>query len=307
VSTFIKDMASFVPSTRISIEEYCARIPLPANQVQVLRRYHGIRQIAVSGSLGYFDLMYEPVRQVIGRNDISKVKYLIHVCVSPAWPFVHSAMARLKEETGLLDAQCFSIGIHECASTIEAFHVASLLLQGEDEDKEALVVVSDWEVRPNRNLPHLPVCGDGGAAILFSRSPGDHRYLGGETTANVAFASGIWRDAKEDIEYQKKFFSMVEANIQLTLDRARLKLQDIRLVVPLNSSTTSLWMLAKHFGLSPDVFFTKNIGETAHIFGADVIINLERALQEGDLKKGDYYLMFLIGASGAFGSAAFQY
>jgi 3-oxoacyl-[acyl-carrier-protein] synthase III len=304
---YIKDIASFVPNTLIPIEEYCAKINLPANQVQVLKRYHGLRQIPVAEGLTYFDLMYQPVRELLDRNDPRKVKYIIHVCVNPAWPFAHTAIAKLKEKTELWDAQCFSVSIHECASTVEALRVAHLLLRDEDEDNHAIIVASDWDFRPDRGIPNIPVTGDGGAALLLTTSPGEHRLLGAETTHNIEFANGIWMDKKEDIEYQKKFFSMVETNINRTLAQAHLNIQDLKLIVPLNSSLTSLWMLAKQLGINRDIFFTKNIGEMTHIFGADVIINLQRAVRESALQKGDYYLMFLIGASGSFGTAAFQY
>lgn len=304
---YIQDVASFLPETRVPIEEYGAQINLAPAQIQVLMRYHGLRKVPVVTDMSYQELTFSPVRKLRARADFSQVRYVIHVCVNPAWPFAHVALGALKEELELWDAQFFSVGMHECASTIEALHLARILLKDEGKEAQALIVASDWDFRATRGLPGIPVCGDGSAAMLVGNKRGDHELLGATNTSNIEFASGIWKSPKEEIDYQKRFFEMVEKNIQLTLAASALTIADIKLVLPLNSSLTSLWMLARHLGMNRETFYTKNLQEMTHIFGADVMINLESALKEGALKKGDPYLMFLIGASGSFGSAAFRY
>jgi 3-oxoacyl-[acyl-carrier-protein] synthase-3 len=66
-------------------------------------------------------------------------------------------------------------------------------------------------------------------------------------------------------------------------------------------------MLAKYMDIDSKKFFTENVAKTAHCFGADVFLNLESAISAKVFKKGDYYMMFLIGVSGSFGTAILQY
>lgn len=304
---FIEAIATYIPETVISFENFCESIQLPHAQTKIFSRYHGLNKIPYAKDISYYDLIEKSIRPLLKSIDLTRLKYIVHACVNPIWPLGHAVLANLQEKLGLLYTEIFSVHIHECTSTINAFNILDSLLEQENEDSYAILIASDVEFFPMRGLPRIPVAGDAAAAILVSKRKGHHRLVATNVSSNPQFVNGTWKTEEEEKFYQKMFLSMVEFNFKQCLHKAGLKVDSIQCVLPVNSSVSALSVLAKQLGFVGDRFYTKNIAKTAHCFGADVIINLESALSENLIKKGDYYMMFLIGQSGSFGTAIFQY
>jgi len=88
---------------------------------------------------------------------------------------------------------------------------------------------------------------------------------------------------------------MAERAITGALERAGLRLADIRWLVPTNVSQRSWAILADLLGLPLDRVFTDNIPRVGHTVSCDLIINLADMERRGLLRPGDRLLAFTFG------------
>jgi 3-oxoacyl-[acyl-carrier-protein] synthase-3 len=161
----------------------------------------------------------------------------------------------------------------------------------------------------HRVLPNITIAGDAAVAMLISRnhSESTHRLVAISKKIYGEYAKGMWMTLEKVSEFGKQFEPGFAKVIHDVLKKADLTLADIKLVLPNNTNIPCWRNLAKYLQIPFDKVYLKNIPRTAHCFNADNFINVATAIEQGELQRGDYYLLLTIGVGAVFGAAVLQY
>jgi len=236
----------------------------------------------------------------------------------PVW----NMSGKVQKEVGAEKA--FTVGFSGGGSTnfLVALNYTAAMLEVDDKMKYALLVGADVTIPGNRVLnPESPVSvmGDGASAMLLQRGAPGRLVLGTEILSDGAnhdiyYIPGGCLANPED----PKLYRMVldkqrydaapktATMLQLAkdvLDRAGLKLGDVKYVVYPNISVEDQEAFRTAFGLRPDQICTSNLATHGHMQGNDLVLNYLSLSANGELQAGDYVLIcshgmgFMAGAS----------
>jgi 3-oxoacyl-[acyl-carrier-protein] synthase-3 len=207
------------------------------------------------------------------------------------------------------NALTLAIGNGSCASLQLAFQTAAAFLQAHDDMRCALLFSED-RIRGQRFHPPFHVLGDGASALLLERD------LATSVIVDTAYSSmgkfchilGInhWQDQNFNMgEFENKIvplhYRIVQDLITKVLERQRLRLDQIALLLYQNMSLNDYRGLAGSLGIDMDRVYTGGLKGHGHIFGSDLVINLSLARREGRIGPGDRVLLISSGAGFSWG------
>jgi 3-oxoacyl-[acyl-carrier-protein] synthase III len=222
--------------------------------------------------------------------------------------FGHSIVRSIKEELGLFNAMAFGTSLNNCASTLNALEMAGVLLADETEDARAIVITGEMAFTPTvQVIPNTSITGDASSAALLRYKGHKNKLISLEMCTDGRFARGIWLDAHEIQLFEKTYAPSLAKVIRNAVEKAHLKLTDIKLILPHNVNLISWARTAKQLPFDYQKIYLKNVKRYAHCFGSDILINYVDAHQEGCLKPGDYFLMATVGLGATFAAAVFQH
>jgi 3-oxoacyl-[acyl-carrier-protein] synthase-3 len=236
----------------------------------------------------------------------------------PVW----NMSGKVQKEIGAEKA--FTVGFSGGGATnfLVALNFTAAMLEADEKMKYALLVGADVTIPGNRILnPSSPVSvlGDGASAMLLQRgAPGrlvlgteilsdganhDIYYIPGGCLANPEDPN-LYRMVldKERYDAAPKTDTMLQL-AKSVLDRAGLKLEDVKCVVYPNISVEDQEAFRTAFGLRPDQICTSNLATHGHMQGNDLVLNYLSLSADGKLQEGDYILIcshgmgFMAGAS----------
>ncbi len=307
----IEAASYFVPKNRLKIEESLERFSLTKPQARVYSAFYGIQEIPCAEGLSMVDLITRSVEDLLQKTIIDKqhIKYLIHSHTAKVITrFGRSVIRQVQQELGLTSAIAFGTSLNNCASTLNAFEMASVLLQSHDEQARAIIVTGERAFTPTvQVIPNTSITGDASSAVLLGLHGKSHRLIHQEMRMAGEFYRGIWLTPEESKLFEKKYVSLLSETILLAIKNAGLNLNDVRLILPHNVNLISWENTAKAMNFPLEKIYLKNVKKYAHCFGSDIFINFADALAEEKLKPGDYYLMATVGLGATFAAAVFQY
>lgn len=238
--------------------------------------------------------------------------------MAPVW----NMSGEVQKEVGAEKA--FTVGFSGGGATnfLVALCYAAAMLEADDKMKYALLVAGDVTIPGNRVLnPQSPVSvmGDGGSALLLQRGAAARVVLETELLSNGAnhdlyYIPGgclanpddpaLYRMMLDKARYDAapKNTTMLEL-AQTVLDRAGLKLADVKYVVYPNISTEDQTAFRDAFSLRPDQLHTSNLANNGHLQGNDLVLNYLSLSDNRNLYESDYILFcshgmgFMAGAS----------
>ncbi|MCX5782055.1 MAG: ketoacyl-ACP synthase III [Elusimicrobia bacterium] len=198
-----------------------------------------------------------------------------------------------------LSAACsgFIYGLAVAKNFIENGFCKNILLIG----AETLSKITDWK---DRNTSVL--FGDGAGAMVLSRSETENNilsvYLGADGTyADLLYLPGggsrnpsTEETVKNRMHYIKMegkevfkvaIIKMIEA-AQKALDLAKIKCEEISLLIPHQANLRIIEAITKRMGLPKEKVFV-NLHKYGNVSAATTIIAFDEALKEGKVKKGD--------------------
>ena len=110
----------------------------------------------------------------------------------------------------------------------------------------------------------------------------------------------------EGTEVFKLAVTMFKQSILCAMEKASLKLEDIKLMIPHQANMRIIKSLAKELGISLDKFhfIIQKYGNTS---ASSIGLALTEAIEEGRVKKGDYVLMTAFGAGLTWGTTIMKW
>jgi 3-oxoacyl-[acyl-carrier-protein] synthase-3 len=224
----------------------------------------------------------------------------------PVW----NMSGEVQKEVGAEKA--FTVGFSGGGSTnfLVALNFAAAMLGTDEKMKYALLVAGDVTIPGNRVLnPESPVSvmGDGASAVLLQRGAPGRMVLGTELLSDGAnhdvyyIPGGCLANPEDPALYRMmldkprydgapKVATMLQLARKL-LDRAGLKLNDVRYVVYPNISSEDQSAFRESFGLRPEQICTSNLATHGHLQGNDLVLNYLTLTGDGAVSEGDYVLI----------------
>jgi 3-oxoacyl-[acyl-carrier-protein] synthase-3 len=236
----------------------------------------------------------------------------------PVW----NMSGEVQKEIGAEKA--FTVGFSGGGSTnfLVALNFAAAMLETDDKMKYALLVAGDVTIPGNRVLnPAAPVSvmGDAGSAVLLQRGASGQLVMGTELVSeganhDVYYIPGGCLANPEDPSLYRMMLDKprydaapkTATTLELArrvLDRAGLKLTDVKYVVYPNISSEDQNGFRDAFGLRMDQICTSNLATNGHLQGNDLVLNYLSLTTDGAVREGDYILVcshgmgFMAGAS----------
>lgn len=218
-----------------------------------------------------------------------------------------SEATRLQALLGLTDALTFSVGGLGCVSLTPALLTARGLLAADPELDQVLVVHGSKPPMPRRYRHPVTVSGDGGQAVLLSRT-GPVRVLDIAQATNgdywdlytVDFRDRAPADWSEECADPRRYsFQLaMEGRTRLRdlyrelLDRNGMTPADVTCHVSQNLSAGAFRFTEEALGVRLSPVCANNLASYGHLGPNDVLLNLYSAIAEGELPAGSRAVVF---------------
>jgi 3-oxoacyl-[acyl-carrier-protein] synthase-3 len=267
-------------------------------------RDFGFHTVRVAGRSSAYDLAEEAVARLLRRVRIApeEIDVLLYTSAlpertsqpragaDPAARFRYPA-TQLQYRFGMTRANVIGIAQAGCASFLSATRVARDMITAEPSIRRVLCVSSDVLPAGARREVLYNLISDGACAAVVERDSPVNRIV-----AYAQVTKGYYWDSRnKGTEIIAAYLPTARFVIGEALERARVRLVDIRLILPHNVNRKSWEILLELLGARKRQFFGRNIGLKGHTIAADNIINLQDAVARGLVKRGDYLLLFTFG------------
>jgi len=249
---------------------------------------------------------------------------IIVATITPDMPFPAVATI-LQNALGAKKAACFDISA-ACAGFVYALSTARQFIAC-GTYKNALVVgaetlsrVTDWQDRGTCIL-----FGDGaGAAVLAEVKSGGiiSTYIGCDGSrldllnlpAGGSRMPATQETVQKGLHYLKmqgnELFKiavrMMAEAAEIVLNQAKIKLSDVKLIIPHQANTRIIMAVAKKIGLSEERIYM-NIAKYGNMSSASTVTAMVEAVKEGRIKKGDIILLDAFGAGLVWGACLIEW
>ena len=249
---------------------------------------------------------------------VAKIDMIIMATIIPDQP-VPSMAAALAALLGIPRAAAFDLNA-ACSGWLYALEVGRSLILG-GSARNVIVVTAELLSRITNPQDHETafLFGDGAGAAILTKSAGGHRLhrmgISGDASQFAAIqrtgggARIPWPDAKGDLHH---FYIQMDGvtvfkhavvgfaeQIEETLRRERLKVDDIAWVVPHQANARILKAVSKRVGI-PYEKFVVTIAKYGNTSGASVSMALGWAAEEGIFAEGDRIIFCSVGAGLTF-------
>jgi 3-oxoacyl-[acyl-carrier-protein] synthase III len=294
--------AYWLPPKAVSVEALARAGKIKSSKAQLSA--FGFRTVCVAGRSSAYDLAEAAVARLLRRagtrpDEIDVLLYTsalperaprLRAVADPVAQFRYQA-TQLQYRFGMTRASVIGIAQAGCASFLSATRVARDMIAAEPSIRRVLCVSSDVLPRGSRREILYNLISDGACAAVVERDSPVNRIV-----AYAQVTKGYYWDSRtRGTEIIASYLPTARFVISEALERARLRLADIRLILPHNVNRKSWDILLELLGARKGQFFGRNIGLKGHTIAADNIINLQDAVARGLVKRGDRLLLFTFG------------
>ncbi len=249
-------------------------------------------------------------RQALARAglDASDIGLLV-LCTTTPDQTIPASSAAVSSALGIaggamdLNAACagFTYGLVTVAGLL-AVGVERILLIG----SETLTRATNWSDRTNAFL-----FGDGAGAVVVEAVPGEGSLLGWDLGVDGSLVSLLFADhgsgmAMRGQEVFRKAVRVTVDSARLSLERAKITIDDIALFVPHQANIRIMDAAASRLGLAPERVAAV-IDRTGNTSSASIPLALVDAIEAGRVVDGDLLLLAGFGAGMTWASAVWRW
>lgn len=310
--TALLEIAGYLPDWRVPLEELLIGWELPASTVDTLQRSYGYSEVRrQKPGETLTDLLVQAAHNLPSLTaNQSRVRYLLYARTVPvSQPHPLNPLPELCELLNLGDATAFAVTHHGCASSLLAMDIAGRLLAVDgDPDALALIVAAEQVFTLDETLrPEARIFGEASAACLVSADGPRDRVLSYATLQRGDLDH--WATDRPDHaeRFAKEYTTLVADVISTAADRAGLRVDELRLILPHNVNIRSWRKVCRQLGLPPTKVLLDNVPLIGHTFAADPFLNYRTAVDSGLLTKGDRYLMAAAGYGAIFSAMVVEH
>lgn len=284
------------------------------------------RRIAADGQASS-DLGIEAARMAMDKGGIKPADIDAVICatITPDY-FFPSTASQIQKGLGLTNAFAFDLSA-ACSGYIYGLSVAESLLM-QDKVKTVLVIaaeklsgITDWTDRSTCVL-----FGDGAGAVILKKVKGESgilsSYLGSDGSLGdlLMLPGGGSRipASLESVKNKEHFLKMkgnevfkvavtrmIESAVK-SLEKANLKTEDVRLLIPHQANLRIINAISKRLHLSEEQILVTlhKIGNTS---AASIAISLAEAQQKNMIKEGDVIVLVAFGGGFTWGGMVLKW
>jgi 3-oxoacyl-[acyl-carrier-protein] synthase-3 len=300
-------MSYYLPPNPITVDSYGESMGFSPEKRARYKDVHGLDVIHISRGQTPFELAVQAARSVLEKSKMppeSIDTVIVHHTFFALSFEPRTLVGQLQHALGLSRAIGFSISGQACASVIAAMITARNTIQA-GSAKTVLVVSTDSFLGSQlaREIDDTTLQGEGASAVIIEAGSGRNELRHVCNFVNGSSFRGMAADRKEKERFRLSYFLGCVRIIRETLSRAQLSLDEVKLVVPHNVNRSSWTFILPNLRCGTEKLFTKNIRRRGHVCSSDLIINLSDALEEHELRRGDYVLLTTAGLGAGWGSA----
>ncbi|MPZ81426.1 MAG: 3-oxoacyl-ACP synthase [Actinophytocola sp.] len=310
--TALREVAGYLPDRRVPLEELLSDWQLPASTVETLRRSYGYSEVRrQKPGETLLDLLAHAARglSALPANE-SQIRYVLYARTVPvSLPHPLNPLPELCELLNLRAATAFAVSHHGCASGLLAVDIAGRLLATDGEpDALALILAGEQVFTLDEQLrPEAQIFGEASAACLVSADGPRDRVL-----SYAALQRGdLDHWAPDSLDYAERFAKeyavLMGEVISTAAERAGLRVEELRLILPHNVNVRSWRKVCQQLGLPPTVVLLDNVPLIGHTFAADSFLNYRTAVDNGLLSAGDRYLIVSAGYGAIFSAMVLEH
>ncbi len=206
-------------------------------------------------------------------------------------PFFKFPASQLQHALGLPNVPVLGITQLACNAFQGCVRLASGVLHAEAQIEHVLCVSADrFPALANREIVYN-LMSDGASAAVLSRAASAHRLL-----AMTQITRGVYWDGEASHDRLiAATFPLVRQVFSMALAEAKVKVEELALLIPHNINLKSWKILSQLLGLPLSKIFTENIARIGHAVASDNIINYVDALDAGRLRPGDKVALLVTG------------
>ncbi|AUS84877.1 hypothetical protein LBYS11_00205 [Lysinibacillus sp. YS11] len=308
---YIDYIETGIPEKIVDIEDLQEYLNLKNYQIKVFKKVHGLAEIRKEeGSLT--ELLSAPILRIFERSNISKqeIKYIIYChTIQNIYPFPLNIFNEISEICNINNTVNFSLNQQNCASSLVGLEIADSLLRNAKVNDKVLLIMGEKVFNPIMQvIQNTTILGEASAAVILSNnSKKNIKFIKTYTKVLGRYAEGIGINQEKQKQFEKEYIPTLTALIKDMLNDQNLDLSKISLILPHNVNISSWRQLSKSLDIPIQKIYLKNVSKYGHCFCADPFLNLESVIEEGILKKGDYFLMVSVGLGATFAVSLFQF
>ncbi|TYS60623.1 hypothetical protein FZD47_20665 [Bacillus infantis] len=273
----------------------------------------GMYAIPVDDESSGLDMLYKALDPILYNSDLDldKIKYIIIPNSFHPPLFDQDIIKLIKDRYELINAIGFSLMDRSCSSYLMGFEMGQTFLKRSLKTDEFILVVSIQKV----TNPHLRysgdalVRGDSAVASILGKQPGS---VGSQIMAvtNLLHTYNTNLAEEDDISgpiyWEYSHLKNLSKVLKMTLDKANIQLEQIKLIIPNNTIVKNWNQLAKLMKFPSNKFFLEGLDNYGYMNNCDLILNYELALKRNLLHSGDHFVLISFGLGGTIGCAVLK-
>ena len=280
-----------------------------ADDASILARKSGIALVPCASKESASDMAVGVGRQILNeyRDGPAGIDLLIYyhsaLNEKPTW----STSCRLKHELDLNKALAVSISQKGGNSVMAALKVARDMMAAERNLKTALLIGSEKVIPPSRRaFGNLTLIGDSATAMIVAASWDSQRMIDSE----IRDFPEWWNPYEYSAERLNGLEEFLAARsmelIRTLMTRQHLGWSDIKRLLPPNFSLSFARRLGGQSAIPLNRIYTKNIGRFGYLLTSDFVINLDSAMSEGEVERGDLVISLCLGLGLSLGACLIE-
>ncbi|WP_223068404.1 3-oxoacyl-[acyl-carrier-protein] synthase III C-terminal domain-containing protein [Paenibacillus caui] len=307
----LTDIHVYIPSFRPSIDQVIQEINEDGVSFRLSEaeyRDSGFAHVPVARDESLEHMIARVCAPILSRARQEGIRLgaILFACVTSAGVEAQSLFSGLLREYAFDETTVIQPEEYGCATIHLSLNLAKAYLSVETDDNAAvLFVAADKAISSHHRSDTYMLYGDAASAALFRGSG-----TGGQRTLSTRLKVDglVYDDCPERIKmYFSTFYLAVRQVVKQVLREAGMSMNEISLIFCSNLGLNTWSTLARAIGCSLDKFYAGALGHAGHLHNTDILLNVNDAIRNGSLSRGDFYLTVTVGFGGYYGCALHKY
>ncbi|WP_025689388.1 3-oxoacyl-[acyl-carrier-protein] synthase III C-terminal domain-containing protein [Paenibacillus zanthoxyli] len=307
----ITDTSVYIPSFRAPVDQVIQEINEDGVSFRLSAadyRDSGFEYVPIERNESLGQMIYEACAPVLSRarRDGIRLSAIFFACVTSAGVEAQSLFSRLLREFDYDTTPVIQLEEYGCSTIHLSLYLTKAYFAGEGRSGDAVLFVAadKANISQHRSDTYM-LYGDAASAALYQKSAAE----GHQTLSTGLKVDGlVYDDCPERVKmYFSTFYLAVRQVAKQVLREAGMSMNEIRLIFCSNLGLNTWSTLARAIGCPLDKFYAGALGHAGHLHNTDILLNVNDAIRNGSLNKGDFYLTVTVGFGGYYGCSLHKY
>ncbi|MBW5449243.1 hypothetical protein GE107_24770 [Cohnella sp. CFH 77786] len=307
----IIDHSVYIPHSRITTEDAIRQVKddgIDFWMSESAYRGNGFELVPVEQSLSLEQMIGAACTPILSRASQREIRIaaIIFACVTNRDQSDRHLFASLVGHFGLEQVPVIPLEEYGCSTVHLSFRLAEAFFAAcRGGDEAILFVTADKAKASNHRSDSYMIYGDGASAALYQKRHGEGQQV---FTTRMKVDGLLYDAAPERIKlYFSTFYLGIRQVVRTVLGDCGMGIRDIALIFCTNLGLQTWNTFAQVLGFPLEKFYAQTLSEEGHIHNTDILHNIDHAVKNGFLKRGDYYLTVTVGFGGYYGCSLHRY